>query len=827
MKPSKFQNLPAELRALPQWVGWKLTDRGGKPTKIPTDPKTGRPASTTDPETWGTFEDAVSAVDRLGLSGIGFVFTESDPYTGIDLDKCRDPETGRAESWAREIVGRFNSYAELSVSGTGAHILIRGKVPGTRRRKGKIEVYDTGRFFCMTGDRITECRTVEDRQEELKKFCEEIFRESEYTAPAPSEDRKPAPLDLSDVELIEKAKAAANGDTFTRLWEGDWQGAGFTSQSEADAALLSRLRFWTGGDKGRAFALFSASGLARKKWEREDYREKTWAAIAGGKVYEPPPPGPRLGGKQVQAAPPPVEALEEMLHDEEGADRFKPFPADVLPEPHRSLVIKGARSIGCDPSLVALPLLASTAAAIGNARRVEIKKGWTEPAVLWCVPVALSGDGKSPAFDAGTDGLNHIEDREHAEYLSAVEEHKREVQAWKDAGSEGPKPEAPKAIRHVVRDTTVEGLALLLADSPRGLLLARDELAAWVGGFDRYQGGRGEESAHWLEFYRAGRVSVDRKSGEPRHIHIRRAAVSITGTIQPATLERLLEQKHFETGLAARLLLAHPPRSPRRWNEGELSSALLERVRAVFERLTALPMGTDEHGQPAPVDLPFTEAAKVRWIRFFNEHAEEAEGLEDDRLLSAWSKLEGTAARFALILQLIEDPESAAVDLPALERGLVLLDWFKHETRRIYGQLAESVEFRDCKAVLDAIRKREGVAKARDLYRSGILNSDKERVERTLDLLAGRGLGKWVEIPTGTGGGRPTREFHLSEPYTQCETRKTAKPPPNPPKSEPDETAKLTKPTKPGENKGSVSCAGFAEGGENNNPDLTPEEGTL
>jgi hypothetical protein len=191
---------------------------------------------------------------------------------------------------------------------------------------------------------------------------------------------------------------------------------------------------------------------------------------------------------------------------------------------------------------------------------------------------------------------------------------------------------------------------------------------------------------------------------------------------------------------------------------------------------------------------------------------------------------------------MIEDPDSNTVDLPALERGLVLLDWFKHETRRIYGQLAESVEFRDCKTLLDAIHRRGGTAKARDLYRSGVLNSDKERVERTLDMLAGRGLGEWVEIAPGPEGGRRTREFHLSEVYTRCKTRETAKPSKNPSNPLPDETAK---PTKPEEERGSVSNAGFAEGievgngaggfgsnasfaegGEYESPE-TPLEGTL
>jgi hypothetical protein len=829
MNTRPFLKIPQELRDLPQWVNWRLEDRGGKPTKIPINPHTGKPASSTDPKSWADFAAAVDACEKGGVDGVGFVFSSADPYTGIDLDKVRDPATGTVAPWARELILKLNSYAELSQSGTGIHAIIRARLPGTRRRKGQVEVYDQGRFFVMTGKALAGVpAAVETRQAEIDEICAEVFRESEQVSPPLSVVRNPSPLSLSDAELIEKAQKAANGEMFVRLWQGDWKGAGFSSQSEADAALLGMLRFWSGGDKARAFALFERSGLLREKWTtREDYRERTWGAVATGDTYAPPAPRPRLGGTGVTPPPPSVESL---LENDEEEEAYHPFPVQLLPYPHGELVEQGAQAIGCDPSLIALPLLAATAAAIGNTRRVEVKHGWTEPAVLWCVSVAMSGDRKSPAFDAGTDGLCHIEDREHAAFLAALEEWRGSLQAWKDTGSNDPRPEEPRALRRVVRDTTVEGLAVLLSESPRGLLLARDELAAWVGGFDRYQGGKGEESAHWLEFYRAGRVSVDRKSGDPKHLHIPRAAVSICGTIQPATLERLLERKHFETGLAARLLLAHPPRTPRMWNDGEISAHLRGQVRLVFERLSALPMIPDPYGQPAPVDVPFSPEAQQRWIEFYNAHAGEMSGMEDARLLSAWSKLEGTAARLALILHLVEEPEAQAVSLPSLERGIALVEWFKHETRRVYGRLSESVDFRDCKAVVERVRSRGGKVTLRDLYRSGLLESNRERIEKALELLAARGVGKWVEVPTGNVGGRPTREFHLLTQLTHRETDGTAKtnggfsspttpaklpeltkPHDNPPKLQTDETAKPPKLTKPMTAGGSGGSVSFAE----------------
>lgn len=91
-------------------------------------------------------------METYGLDGIGFMFSVSDPYTGIDLDKCLNAETGELEPWAQRCVDLFNSYTEITPSGKGLHIIIRGKLPGKGRKKGKFEVYDRGRFFTFTGN---------------------------------------------------------------------------------------------------------------------------------------------------------------------------------------------------------------------------------------------------------------------------------------------------------------------------------------------------------------------------------------------------------------------------------------------------------------------------------------------------------------------------------------------------------------------------------------------------------------------------------------------------------------------------------------------------
>ncbi len=155
----KVQNIPDELKTLPQWVNWWWKPDGDKYTKPPINPKTMRGGSHSDPETWGTYAQSLENLKRYEwLAGIGFVFSESDPFAGIDLDNCRNPETGEITPRALQIIKKLNSYTEISPSRTGVKIIIRGSLPkgapegGGKNKEFGIEMYDKLRFFTITGE---------------------------------------------------------------------------------------------------------------------------------------------------------------------------------------------------------------------------------------------------------------------------------------------------------------------------------------------------------------------------------------------------------------------------------------------------------------------------------------------------------------------------------------------------------------------------------------------------------------------------------------------------------------------------------------------------
>ena len=280
-----FQNIPAELRALPQWVCWRYETRKGKPTKPPIDAKSNGKllhARNNDPATWSTFDDAVAAAVRLNLNGIGLNMWERDGLTGLDLDHVLNPTTGELDPLAREVLARFaGTYAEVSPSGTGIRIWCTGKPQRSGKCTGKVkwlEVYShpSHRYLTVTGNQWAgSAGHVTEQQAALDWLHTRFMAKADSTgadsgsAKGNNKPRSPSvesSLDLDDAALLDKARNARNGAIFDALWRGDLSGHG-NDASSADLALLNILAFWTDRDAARMDRLFRQSGLMRDKWD--------------------------------------------------------------------------------------------------------------------------------------------------------------------------------------------------------------------------------------------------------------------------------------------------------------------------------------------------------------------------------------------------------------------------------------------------------------------------------------------------------------------------------------------------------------------------------
>ncbi|MEN6582997.1 MAG: phage/plasmid primase, P4 family, partial [Armatimonadota bacterium] len=287
---SAYQNIPLEMRERKQWVCYTLEPgKDNRITKIPREPKTGARAKINEPSgAWCTFDEALERIHRY--DGLEYMLTADDPFTFIDLDHCIDETTSKPQEWAQRIINRFDSYTELSQSGSGIHIIGRGSKPGQRCRTSKqpgIELYDHSRPIVMTGKVVQGKTTIEACGNEISGLYSDLFANEEAVANeaasrlpldvdhTPASASAPAGGDISDAELIEKAMASPkSGAAFTLLWNGNTaEYAG--DDSAADQALCNHLAWWTNSDPDRMDRLFRQSGLMRDKWNRTDYRDRT------------------------------------------------------------------------------------------------------------------------------------------------------------------------------------------------------------------------------------------------------------------------------------------------------------------------------------------------------------------------------------------------------------------------------------------------------------------------------------------------------------------------------------------------------------------------
>lgn len=301
---------PEDMAARDQWIVWKPTETGGKVPRAPWN-NPGSPdryIDHTDPDPWVSYSEAVEWVAANPEYGLGFVLKERDPFTLIDFDKARDTDTGGVHPTVRDVLLRAGSYADVSVSGTGIHVMVRGSLPDGLRSitksplqedsdfpEASIEVYSAGQFVAMAGARLAgtpvECRDGQPLLEDLME---------EYGAPAEESKGSKSPLPTPEIgtDLEERLRGAMFCDAkLTPLWEGRYADAGFPrDRSKAECSLAERLGWWFYRDRRLVRRLMeqamsehprTSRGEARK-WAEcgESYRESVLQYAERGNYYD-------------------------------------------------------------------------------------------------------------------------------------------------------------------------------------------------------------------------------------------------------------------------------------------------------------------------------------------------------------------------------------------------------------------------------------------------------------------------------------------------------------------------------------------------------------
>ena len=274
----QYDLIPSELKSLKRWGVYNIENVDGRDTKVPYQATQYHiKARTNDLSTWSSFDEALEVVEYYD----GMALLLGDGLFGVDLDHCEADiekfEMGEADGIVHEFIDKLRSYAELSPSGKGVHIICKGHLPVGGRRKGDVEMYDKARFFTITGDTLYDAG-LRDCTEDIKDLHSKYIGVSQAKAVEAVKRQELSP------DLIAEADAIVQSLKSDELFLGNYETLGYKSQSEADLALCNKLAKVCDYDVSMMDYCFRQSGLYREKWDRDDYAGKTLALATENKL---------------------------------------------------------------------------------------------------------------------------------------------------------------------------------------------------------------------------------------------------------------------------------------------------------------------------------------------------------------------------------------------------------------------------------------------------------------------------------------------------------------------------------------------------------------
>ena len=462
---------------------------------------------------------------------------------------------------------------------------------------------------------------------------------------------------------------------------------------------------------------------------------------------------------------------------------YLPFPVDCFPSQLRDYVVALAESIGVDPAMVGLPLLAAMAAAIGNSRNVRVRPGWEEICSLLIGMLGESGSGKTPAAkailapirerDAKANRRRQADDQEFAQRQA---EYDADLAAWKALRKKGgtepapDKPTRPPRVRYMLMDATIEKVAEVLGENPRGVALLVDELSSMLGSMGRYDGNKGAERGAYLSAWSGEPMIVDRKVSTSAYVENPR--ISIFGGLQPDLLHRVIADDDVAAGLPARFLWALPPTPAIRWSDKRVPEHLESTPVALFAQLYALAPNVEVDDDDNPVEKPvavlLSREATTAMRQFVDDNAvlaDEATG----GYRAALAKIPAQAARLALVLHCAADacgePHSAKITGETMQKAITLASWFRREAQRLYSLRSESDDDRQVRELVEWITRHGGQVTPRDLVRGYRGITDTAAAELALNDLASKGIGAWQVLASATNQKRVFK-IHPAESVT-------------------------------------------------------------
>lgn len=723
---NNFLNLPAEMKKIDNWILWRLENRSsGKPAKVPYCARGGI-AKVNAPNTFATFEEAVNACQTGGYDGIGFVF-DNTSFVGIDIDGCYDAD-GTLSDNATQAFQLAQSYTEISQSGKGLHIIMKGTLPPGERRNTTtgFEMYAHGsaRYFAMTGNTGGAPISIREDQSVINeihaRFVAKPIPEPTVLPipPEPPVSSEPSQEVLVGVRTDEDYLnvGLSKDKSFACLYHGERPHG---NESSDDLALMNKLAYWCNANKALMWDAFHASGhFAQKdsahldKCRRSDYLQGTVEKAASSLRSIA-----RIDDEAWREKNGIFEVIENFENGDAGEnERFNSlltfestestncpkFPTEMLPDLLKRYAKAVSEELQVSADMPSVSLLTTLALCTQRKFEVQPKSGWREPINLYAAIIAEPSERKSAVQARIMQAVHLFADEENerrspqvSEYKSKCVILKKKIESLSKAVAEGKQPKNVSGpvdveLHNVTKELTdlqnhpVDFLTLVADDiTPEALsdtMAVNGEkmgIFSTEGGVFQILGGLYSSGSANLDIFLkafSGDFFQSNRIGRKK-VSMQHPALTMLLMFQPTVLSGVMANGEFKgKGLLARFLYSIPTSTVgnRSYNTLPVDPALEHEYQEFIHRVLGI---SDDDVQI----IRFSPEAEAEAEKLFNDIEPK---LSDGDLaaIGDWSgKHHGRVMRIAALLHIAEHVEQAA-NIPVagetVVRARVIGDYF-------------------------------------------------------------------------------------------------------------------------------------------------------
>lgn len=368
------------------------------------------------------------------------------------------------------------------------------------------------------------------------------------------------------------------------------------------------------------------------------------------------------------------------------------FPIDALPLGARDFASETAAHLKFPIDYTVTAQLVTAGAAVGNSCEVEVFPGFREGCNLQAVNVGNPGAMKTQPITAALQPIATADAESLNQFERDMKQYRHDLSIYTKSDGAGQEPQKPHFKSTIAGDFTPESLLIKHKHNPRGIVIHNDELIGFFKNFGRYHSGA--EQQFYLEAFNRKSVLVERKSADP--LYIKHPHISLIGTVQPGILSELAGGNRDKDGFLFRMLFAFPDNTEKQyWSDTRCSNETFSNWAAIINRLLAIELQHDEHGNPAPHVLRFAPDAFALLSAWQRENTDACNKAENEVLQGFISKFDFFAVRFSLILELLRygcDPSAGLPSLISAEsvRGAIkLCEYYLNTAKKVCNALTE------------------------------------------------------------------------------------------------------------------------------------------